>query len=139
LPKGLEKKIHPTFGWVIFLQSGGKISLILKIKENNMKIVENVIVADCFFKRLRGLMFTKELPPESAMLIHPCSSIHTFFMNYTIDVLYLDKNYKILAIDEEMKPGRIGKIRNNAVAVVELSKGKVKEKDIKVGQAVEFI
>jgi uncharacterized membrane protein (UPF0127 family) len=139
LPKGLDKKIYPTFGWVIFLQSGGKLSLILKIKENNMKIVENVVVADCFFKRLRGLMFTKELPPKSAMLIHPCSSIHTFFMNYTIDVLYLDKNHKILAIDEDMKPGKIGKIRRNAVAVVELTYGKVRENDIKVGQTVEFI
>jgi uncharacterized membrane protein (UPF0127 family) len=60
-------------------------------------------------------------------------------MNYTIDVLYLDKNHRILAIDEEMKPGRLGTVRRGAVAVVELTNGKVKEKGIKVGQTVEFI
>jgi len=96
-------------------------------------------VADSFFKRFKGLMFTKELSPQSGMFIYPCSSIHTFFMNYTIDVLYLDKNNIVLAIDEDMKPGKVGRIVKGAVAVVELSSGKAKETDIRIGQALEFI
>lgn len=84
-------------------------------------------------------MFTKELLPQSALYIYPCSAIHTFFMNYNIDVLYLDINNIILAIDEDMKPGKIGKHVKNSVAVVELSSGKAKENSITIGQAVEFI
>ena len=84
-------------------------------------------------------MFTKELLPKSGMLIYPCNSIHTYFMSYNIDVLYLDKNNTILAIDEELKPGKIGKIRKGSVAVVELPSGRVRETHTKVGQTVEFI
>lgn len=83
-------------------------------------------------------MFTKKLSPDSGLLITPCSGIHTFFMNYTIDVLYLDNNNKILAIDEEMEPGKIGKVVKGSKSVVELSSGKVKETLTKVGQVVEF-
>jgi uncharacterized protein len=121
------------------LPSGGEFHLILKNVTENSVIADNIIVANSFFKRLRGLMFTKELSPGSGLLILPCSGIHTFNMNYTIDVLYLDINNKILAIDENMAPGKIGEVRKGAVAVVELKGGKVKETLTKIGQAIEFI
>lgn len=94
------------------------------------------MIADTFFKRLKGLMFTKGLPEQSGLHIIPCSEIHTFNMYYPIDVLYLDANNNILAIDEELKPNRIGKHIKNAVSVVELSNGKIKKLKIEVGQAV---
>lgn len=112
--------------------------MILKIREENIVIAENLIMAKTFLKRLKGLMFTKELSPQSAIYIYPCSAIHTFFMNYNIDVLYLDINNIIIAIDENMRPGKIGKARRNAVAVVELNGGRVKEASIRVGQTVQF-
>ena len=126
-------------GWVIFLYTGGEFYLILKNNTENNIIAENIIVADSFLKRLKGLMFTKQLSSQSGMLIHPCNSIHTYFMNYTIDVLYLDINNIIIAIDEDMKPGKVGRIVKSATTVVELNSGKVKETNTKVGQAVEFV
>lgn len=108
-------------------------------KTNNTMISENVMVADTFFKRLKGLMFTKELPDKNALHIVPCNEIHTFNMKYSIDVLYLDKNNNILALDEAMQPGKIGKPVKSAVSVVELPSGKIKKLDIKVGQTVEFL
>lgn len=113
--------------------------MILKIKGSNGVVAENLVMAKTFFKRFKGLMFTKDLSPQSALYIYPCSAIHTFFMNYSIDVLYLDINNIILAIDEDMKPGKIGIHRKNAAAVIELKSGSAKEMDIKVGQTVEFI
>ena len=112
--------------------------MIFKIKESNMVVAENLMMAKTFVKRLKGLMFTKELSPQSAIYIYPCSAIHTFFMNYNIDVLYLDINNIIIAIDEDMQPGKIGKLRKNAVAVVELKGGRVQQTSIKVGQTVEI-
>jgi len=125
--------------WGIFSSSGGGFSLILKNITEEKIIAEDIIVADSFFKRLKGLMFSKELSLQAGMYIYPCSSIHTFFMNYTIDVLYLDINNTILAIDEDMRPGKVGRIVKGAVAVVELNSGKVKETNTRVGQAVQFI
>ena len=108
-------------------------------KSKNIIISENVIIADSFFKRLKGLMFTKELPDQNALLIKPCNEIHTFNMNYSIDVLYIDVNNKILAISEDMKPGIIGKCVKNAISVVELPCNKIRSSNIKVGDIVDFI
>ena len=83
-------------------------------------------------------MFTKELAPQSALYIHPCSGIHTFFMNYSIDVLYLDINNIIIAMDEDMHPSKVGKFVKGSVAVIEFPSGKVKENDIKIGQTLKF-
>ena len=60
-------------------------------------------------------------------------------MNYSIDVLYLDVNNKILSMDEDLKPGKIGKHVKDAKSVVELPSGKIKTAGIKVGQTVELI
>lgn len=113
--------------------------MILIIKETNAIICENLQLANTYFKRLKGLMFTKELPAQNAMQIIPCKEIHTFFMNYSIDVLYLDSKNNIVSIDANLKPGKIGKLIKNAKSVIELPEGKTKEFYIKVGQTVVFI
>lgn len=105
---------------------------------NNEEICQNVIIAKSFLKRLKGLMFTKELSPDSAIYIYPCGQIHTFFMNYNIDVLYLDHTNTILAIDEDMKPGKVGKKVKGAVAVIELLGGRARESDVKIGQVIKI-
>lgn len=111
---------------------------MIKNITKNEEISKNVIMADSFLKRLKGLMFTKELSPDYSIYIHPCGQIHTFFMNYSIDVLYLDKNNVILAIDENIKPGKIGKKVKGATAVIELRGGKIENSSIKIGQAIEI-
>jgi Uncharacterized conserved protein len=111
---------------------------MLKNMESNQIVCDKVIIANSFFKRLKGLMFTKELPSDSSMYICPCNQIHMFFMNYNIDVLYVDKNNMVIAVDENMKPGIMGKKVKGAAAVVELQAGKVKESNIKVGQVLEI-
>ncbi len=112
--------------------------MLLVNKTDNKVISENLGVADTFFKRLKGLMFTKELPAQDALHIIPCNEIHTFFMNYSIDVLYLDKDKRIVHMDEEMEPGKIGKKVKNAISVVELPGGRIKAASLKLGQSVEF-
>jgi len=111
---------------------------MVKNTTKNEKICKNVIFANSFFKRLKGLMFTKELPLNSSMHIKPCGQIHTFFMNYNIDVLYLDKDNIILDIDENLKPGKIGKKVKDTVSVIEFQGGKIEKSNIKIGQAIEI-
>jgi hypothetical protein len=123
----------------VFLAQGLKGEIMLLVnKTNNEVISENLMTADSFFKRLKGLMFTKELPEEDALHIIPCNEIHMFFMNYSIDVLYLDRDRKIVHMDEGMQPGKIGKIVKNAVSVIELPDGKIKTKSLEIGQMLEF-
>jgi len=54
-------------------------------------------------------------------------------MNYAIDVVYLDADFQIVAIDEMVAPRKFSKIYKNAVSVVELPAGKVADTKTKVG------
>ncbi|WP_409276231.1 DUF192 domain-containing protein [Neobacillus sp. SCS-31] len=102
------------------------------------EIADTVDSADSFFKRLKGLMFTKNLPAGHGLLIQPCQSIHTFFMNYPIDVVYLDGNNIVVGIDEKMAPAKIGKVRRKARLVLELPAGTIQNTDLKVGHCLSI-
>lgn len=110
--------------------------MVLINKTNDSIISKNMKVADSYFKRLKGLMFTKEFPEENSLQLIPCNQIHTFFMKYMIDALYLDKNNNIIFIDENLKPGKVGKRIKKALSVIELPSGNVKKFNIKIGDLI---
>src|SRR5258708_5998668 len=91
-----------------------------------------------FFRRLKGLMFKKFLPFGCFLHIQTCRSVHSFFLRYTIDILYLDAQYKIIGVEANLKPGKIGVIYSNSVSVIELPEGTIQQNDIQIGQAVWF-
>jgi uncharacterized membrane protein (UPF0127 family) len=102
-------------------------------------VADNIDCAHTFFKRLKGLMFTSDLNSGAGLHIKPCQSIHTFFMKYSIDILYLNEHNVVVALDESMEPGKIGKRCSNAVSVVELPSGTVKKTNTKIGNNLKFI
>jgi hypothetical protein len=69
-------------------------------------IVDHVIVAKSLSEKIRGLMCRKSFPKSSAMFFHGCPSVHTFFMNFPIDVVFLDKNMVVTKVIEDLKPWR---------------------------------
>jgi uncharacterized membrane protein (UPF0127 family) len=83
-------------------------------------------VADTSWSRARGLIGTPALPPGHALLIDPSMGIHTCFMSYPIDVVYVDVDDQVVDVDEEMPPWRLGKLRFKAIYVIELPAGTVK-------------
>ena len=74
------------------------------IEKNNKKIA--LIEMNNFKKKLIGLMFKKD-KIKKAYFFKNTNGIHTFFMKQNIDVLYLDKDYKIIKIDSNLKPNKI--------------------------------
>ena len=69
--------------------------------------------------RLIGLMLARPLPPGAGLVIVPCSSIHTQFMRFPIDVLYVNKEDVIVGIDRNLRPWRIGRFYKKVHYVVE--------------------
>lgn len=67
-------------------------------------------------------MFQKKLDRDSGLFIQNCSSIHTCFMYFPIDVIYLDRNCTVL-YTETVAPWRIGKIVKHTRHVLELPVG----------------
>lgn len=106
---------------------------------NGQTIALNVGQAYSFFTRLKGLMFTEELLSGDGLHIKPCPSVHTFFMKYAIDILYLNKENVVVAIDEALAPGKVGKRYKGAHSVVELSAGTVRKSETEVGHQIKFI
>lgn len=101
-------------------------------------IAESVELAHSFKKRLTGRMFTKTFPKGHAIHLQPCRQIHTFFMRYTIDVLYLDAEYVVVAIMEDLPAWKFGDLIEDADSVVELPSQTVQELNIKIGQTIVF-
>ncbi len=93
-----------------------------------------VIVADSFLTRLAGLMFRKKLPPETGLLLTPCNSVHMCFMRFSIDVVYLDKEYKILKVVKNLRPWIGMSLCSQAWAALELTAGEAERCGLVVGK-----
>ncbi len=84
--------------------------------------------------RLMGLMFRDSLPENGGLLLEPESSIHTFFMRFPIDVLYLNRDYEVLRAVPAMPPNRIGPLRTpRCHAILELPAGTIAATGTTVG------
>jgi uncharacterized protein len=89
--------------------------------------------AGSFIARLRGLIGSRPLATGEGLLIHPCSSIHTHFMGYAIDVLYLNKGHEVVGIDEALAPWRLGRFYRQVRYVLELPAGAARANGVQVG------
>lgn len=91
--------------------------------KNEQLIANKVLHANNFFSRLKGLMFVEKIYDGDGMLIEPCNSIHTFFMKFSLDVVFLDKHNKVVQIRRGMKPWRMTSLIFKAVKTLELPAG----------------
>lgn len=91
--------------------------------------------ADTFMKRFLGLMFKRAMPIGHGILLMPCSGIHTCFMRFPIDVIYLSDNYEVLGI-ETVGPWRLGRHVKGAKMVLELPAGCGAQ--LKIGSSLIF-
>jgi uncharacterized membrane protein (UPF0127 family) len=73
--------------------------------------------------RFVGLMGKAHLPLCEGLIIKPCSSIHTHFMRFPIDVIYVSVDNVVVGIDRELKPWRFGRFYKKVHYVVELPAG----------------
>jgi uncharacterized membrane protein (UPF0127 family) len=104
----------------------------------NVVIAADVRVARSWWGRLRGLMLMPALGAGKGLLIERCRSIHTHFMRFAIDALFLDREGIVLATVEAMRPWRIGRYYPGARAVLELPAGVIASTETKPGDRVCF-
>lgn len=87
-------------------------------------LCERMIIADNPFTRVKGLMFSERLPDGAdGFLIKPCNSIHTCFMRYPIDVIFLDKEMRVVKVLENLVPWRMTWLYLNATQTLEMQGG----------------
>ena len=105
----------------------------MKLRRQDQIIVENLEVANHLWSRIKGLIGRGEFAVGSGMYIPACNSIHTFFMKFTIDCVFVDKNLKVKAVVNSVKPGRLVGPYWTSRSVFELPSGMIEEKKIQVG------
>ena len=101
-------------------------------------LADKLMIADTFWKRLRGLLGTREWPEGNAFLLRPCNSVHMFGMKYCLDVLFLDRQNIVLAAVESLAPGRL-KLCRGAKCVVELPDGTVRRTGTRCGDQLQIL
>jgi uncharacterized protein len=101
-------------------------------------LAEKAVIAGTFFTRIRGLLGRKDFNIGEALVIKPCNSIHTFFMRFPIDVLFSDKNNKIIAVIPALAAFRVSRVYFNAAYVVELAAGALKAAPTNIGDILEI-
>ena len=89
-------------------------------------------VADTAFNRMRGLLGRRVMPPGQGLFIEPTWSVHTWFMRFPIDVVFLDRALVVLGIHDTIDPWRTASQRG-AKIVLELPAGESSRRGLVVG------
>ena len=104
------------------------------LRTNNKKY--NIIEANTFYKRLKGLIGVKNI--DYGMLFLKCNSIHTFFMKENIDIIGLDENNIVIYKYENLDKNRVIKVNNEISKTKILEMPKNSTKKIKIGSILIF-
>ena len=94
-------------------------------------------LADKGEKRRKGLLGRNRLAPGEGLWITPCEAVHTFWMRFPIDLVYLDRNHRIKKVRCNVRPWRLSACLT-AHSVLELPSGTVRCAQARPGDILEF-
>jgi uncharacterized membrane protein (UPF0127 family) len=94
-------------------------------------------VAQTEWQRMVGLLGRDDLPRGRGMVLEDCFAIHTFFMRFAIDVIYVDRAMRVRKVIQGLKPWRMS-ASLGAAAVIELGAGTLDGSDVATGDALEL-
>jgi len=97
-------------------------------------VAEDVAIARSFWTRFRGLMLRKEMADGAALLIEPSASIHTAFMRFPIDVVFLDREQRVVKVAENIRPFRASLSRGHSA--LELNAGSARNAHVQEGDVL---
>lgn len=92
-------------------------------------VCERAVIADQPLQRMRGLLGRGSLPAGEGLLLKPAPSIHTAFMGFPIDVVFMDRDLRVLKLVEGMRPWRTASARRARLAL-ELAAGEIRGREI---------
>jgi uncharacterized membrane protein (UPF0127 family) len=101
-------------------------------RENGDVVCDRCVVADSPVSRMRGLLGRSELRPGEGLLLRPASAIHTWFMRFPIDAVFLDREWRVVGISDDVRPWRAAS-RRGAKAVLELPAGESSRRGLVLG------
>ncbi len=99
----------------------------------------DLAVAANLWQRTAGLLAMPPLRAGEGLLLKPCAGVHTWFMRYPIDLIFLDKHGRVLRTVEKLRPFRIAGPLLRARSVVELAPGTIVTYPIAPGDVLSMV
>jgi uncharacterized membrane protein (UPF0127 family) len=103
----------------------------------NTVLATSLELADSGPTRNRGLLGRQGLAPGEGLWIIPCEAVHTFFMQFPIDLVYLDRNKRVRKLRSEVPAWRLSGCLS-AHSVLELPAGTIRETQTQRGDSLEL-
>jgi hypothetical protein len=110
--------------------------MIVNLTRNTV-IASNVKITQNSLQRVKGLLGTKNFPQGEALIITHCQSIHMFFMNFPIDVIFCDGQNKAIGLCENIKPFSLSPVFFKASYAIELPSGSIAASKTQLGDQIE--
>ncbi len=103
-------------------------------------LATRLFVADTHWSRFCGLMgkASSDFGLEHGLLIVPCRGVHTLWMRFPIDVVYLNRDNVVLHLEPALRPWRFAPVRLAAASVLELPENTVRSTGTTIGDQLEI-
>ncbi len=112
--------------------------MIVNLSKNTV-LAKRAVVADRLFARLKGLLGKRCLDDQQdALVIKPAKSIHTFFMRFAIDAVFVDKKNKVVGLSENLKPFQITPVFWSSLSVIELPAATIQNTRTQIGDILKI-
>lgn len=105
-------------------------------QDKNIALAKDAALANTVFTRIVGLLGRSGLKEGEALVIKPCTSIHTFFMRFPIDIIFVDKNGRAIKLISSMEPFKLTGIYFKASFAIELPQGIIQATSTKEGDRI---
>ena len=99
---------------------------------------DSVELADNSMKRFFGLLGRRGLVAGGGLWIKPSSGVHTFGMAFTIDVVGLDRDLKVIKLWRSLRPFRVTSVSMKLQSVIELPSGVITQSQMQLGDILEI-
>jgi uncharacterized membrane protein (UPF0127 family) len=105
---------------------------------NGDPVADRCEIAETPRSRLKGLLGRARLEPGEALLTRPTWSVHTFFMRFAIDVVFVDRGLSVVAVAPNLRPWRVA-ARRRAHSVLELAAGEAGRQRLEPGMTLLLV
>src|SRR6476646_2743537 len=135
LPDWVRRSLKSTKNPSLRADPKGRMQ-ILNLKRKT-HLARNAEIAGSGGKRTKGLLGRKGLAPGEGMWIVPCEAVHTFGMQFPIDLVYLDRGLRIKKVQSSVSPWRLSACLS-AHSILELPAGTIRQSQSQPGDLLEF-
>ena len=108
---------------------------IVTVRDETRDVVigDNIELANTSLKRMVGLLGRRHLDAGAGLWIRPSSGVHTLGMSFTIDVIGVDKDLKVIELWPDLVPLRVTKVNFKMRSAIELPAGRIRACGVELG------